>query len=133
MASDKWHKFYLEMAKQFASMAKDPRLHVGAVIVTKDGILYPGYNGWEMGGTNEPDSLEPGQSGTVHAEANAILKFNPTIHKGSTMYLTHNPCIVCARMIVNTQAITAVYYGEEYRDVRGVNILKERGIRCEKV
>ena len=51
------------MAKQFASMSCDPRLHVGAVIVTTDGILYPGYNGWEMGGTNEPDSLEPGQSG----------------------------------------------------------------------
>jgi dCMP deaminase len=130
---DKWHLFYLNMAREFAKMAKDPRLHVGAVIVTNDGILYPGYNGWEKGGTNEPDSLEPGQSGTVHAEANAILKFNPTIHKNSKMYLTHNPCIVCARMIVNTQAISEVYYGEEYRDTRGIQILRERGVYCEKV
>lgn len=130
---NKWNKFYINMAKEFSNMSQDPRLHVGAVIVTPEGILYPGYNGWEKGGTNEPDSLEPGQSGTVHAEANAILKFNPTIHKGSKMYLTHNPCIVCARMIVNTQAITQVWYSEEYRDLRGVNILKERGILCARI
>lgn len=129
----KWHKFYINMAVQFADMSKDPRLKVGAVIVTPEGILYPGYNGWEKGGTNEPDSLEPGQSGAVHAEANAITKFNPTIHKGSTMYLSHNPCPVCARMIVNTQAISEVYYFEKYRDSRGIDILRERGIRCEKI
>lgn len=129
----KWHKLYLNMAKQFASMSRDPRLQVGSVIVTKEGILYPGFNGWEVGGTNEPDSLEPGQSGTVHSEANSILKFNPSIHKDSKMYLTHNPCIVCARMIVNTQAISEVYYEEQYRDLRGINILKERGIHCERI
>lgn len=133
MASNRWNELYIDMAKKFAEMSRDPRLHVGAVIVTTEGILYPGFNGWEKGGTNEPDSLEPGQSGTVHAEANAILKFNPTIHKNSEMYLTHNPCIVCARMIVNTQAISKVFYAEEYRDLRGIEILKKCGIEVEKI
>ena len=129
----KWDWFYVQMAAAFAAMSKDPRLQVGAVIVTHDGILYPGYNGWELGGSNVPDSLEPGMSGAVHAEANAILKFNPTIHKNSTMYLTHNPCPVCARMIVNTQAITKVFFLNEYRDNKGIQILKDRGIVCEKI
>jgi dCMP deaminase len=129
----KWHKFYMNMAKEFAKMSQDPRLKVGAVIVTVEGILYPGFNGWEKGGTNEPDSLEPGQSGTVHAECNACIKFNPTIHKNCKMYLTDSPCAVCARMIVNTQAISEVYYEREYRITKGVEILKERGILCRKL
>lgn len=130
---NKWHNFYLKMAKEFSTMSSDPRLKVGAVIVTEDNILYPGYNGDEIGGNNEPDSLEPGKSGFVHAEANAIAKFNPTIHKNSIMYLTHNPCSVCARLIINTRAIKAVYFAAEYRDNAGVDILRKRGIICEKV
>ena len=129
----KWHKFYMNMAKEFANMSQDPRLKVGAVIVTQEGILYPGFNGWERGGQNEPDSLEPGQSGTVHAEQNAILKFNPTIHKDSKMYLTDSPCVVCARMIVNTQAISEVYYQREYRITKGLDILRNSGIAVFKI
>jgi len=126
-------KFYIEIARAFSRRSKDPRLKVGCVIVTPEGILYPGYNGDEIGGQNKHDSKEPGCSGFVHSEANAILKFNPTIHKGSIMYLTHNPCPVCARMIVNTQAIKAVYYAEQYRVGEGVNILTRSGICCAKV
>ena len=123
----------MTIAKQFASMSKDPRLKVGAVIVAPEGILYPGYNGDEIGGSNKPDSLNPGSSGFVHAEANCILKFNPSIHKGSTMYISHSPCVVCARMIVNTKAILKVFYGEEYRESKGIDILSNSGIICERV
>ncbi len=126
-------QFYIGIARRFSARSKDPRLKVGCVIVTPEGILYPGYNGDEIGGKNDHDSSVPGQSGFVHAEANAILKFNPTIHKGSRMYLTHNPCPVCARMIVNTQAVREVYYAEEYRVGEGINILERSGIHCEKV
>lgn len=128
-----FNEFYIGIARRFSTCSKDPRLKVGCVIVTPEGILYPGYNGDEIGGSNEHDSPEPGKSGFVHAEANAILKFNPTIHKGSKMYLTHNPCPVCSRMIVNTQAIRQVYYAEEYRIGEGINILERSGIYCEKV
>ena len=125
---------YMSIANSFAGQSKDPKFKVGALIVTPEGILYPGYNGDEIGGNNVRDSLETGQSGFVHAEANAILKFNPTIHKGSKMYLTYNPCSVCARMIVNTQAIYEVWYDKEYSaDMKGVEILKARGICCERI
>jgi deoxycytidylate deaminase len=128
------HKeFYLQVAELFATRSKDPKFKVGAVIVTTEGILYPGYNGDEIGGNNQRDSMETGKSGFVHAEANAILKFNPALHKNCTMFLNYNPCAVCARMIVNTQSIVAVYYSNEYEaDMSGVNILKRVGIICEK-
>ena len=124
------HDLYMRIAKEYSKESKDPRLQVGCVIATQEGILYPGYNGDEIGGSNIPDSLEPGQSGFIHAEANAILKFNPTIHKNSIMYLTHSPCPVCARMIVNTKAITQVFYDNNYRIGKGVSILQNAGIEC---
>jgi len=128
------NELYMRIANEFANESKDPKFKVGSLIVTPEGILYPGYNGDEIGGTNERDSLEHNCSGFIHAEANSISKFNPTIHKGSKIYITYNPCIVCARMIVNTQAITEVWYEKEYKeDMRGIEILKKRGIRCEKV
>jgi len=127
-------QMYMRIAQEFADQSKDPKFKVGALIVTQEGIMYPGYNGDEIGGTNKRDSMDTGQSGFVHAEANAIIKFNPTIHKGCTMYLTYNPCIVCSRMIINTQAIKSVIYKNEYSaDVRGIEILKKANILCEKL
>lgn len=129
----KTNKFYLEVAKQFSTRSKDPRLKVGCIIVTPEGIIYPGYNGDEIGGDNQHDSLKPGESGFIHSEENAIIKFNPTIHKGSKMYLSHSPCKMCARRIVNTRAIIEVYYDVEYRIKDGIDLLNERGIKCEKL
>lgn len=125
---------YVNIVQEFAAKSKDPKFQVGALVVTPEGILYPGYNGDEIGGDNERDSMETGKSDFVHAEQNTILKFNPTIHKDCHMYVTHNPCAVCARMIVNTQAISVVWYINEHKaDMKGVEILKKRGIYCRKI
>jgi dCMP deaminase len=125
--------FYMTIAEQYSLLSKDPRTKVGSVIVTQEGILYPGINGWAIGEPEVPDSLEPGCSGTIHAEAAAIIKFNPTIHKGSSIFITHVPCRVCSRMIINTQAISRVYYKNEYRDMFGIDILEKAGIFVERV
>src|SRR3990167_10232136 len=127
-----WNKFYLDIAQLFAKQSKDPRLQVGCVIVTSGGAMFPGYNGWAIGEQDIPDSLEPGQSGAVHGEQNSICRFDPSINKGSKMYLTSSPCVVCARLIVNCQAIDEVYYLDEYRDTRGIKILEDSGIKCKK-
>jgi len=128
-----WDTFYMNLAKEYSKQSKDPRLKVGSVIVTEEGIIYPGFNGDEIGGSNVPDSLEPGESGFIHSEINAIAKFNATIHKGSVMYITASPCVVCARTIINTRAINTVYYADKYRDETGINILKKSGIKCEQL
>jgi dCMP deaminase len=116
-----------------ADRSRDPRLKVGSVIVTEDNttVLAIGYNGDEQGGNNKPDSLEPGKSGFIHAEANALIKMNFGDHRNKKMYLTHSPCPVCARMIVNA-GIKKVIYCDQYRDSKGVDILKNSGVDVER-
>lgn len=125
--------FYMKLAKMYADKSKDDKLKVGCAIITKEGIVYPGYNGDEIGGSNLRDSMKSGQSGFVHAEANAILKFNPAIHKDCAIFISHSPCVVCARMIINTQAINKVYYELVFRDTNGLDVLSKNGIITEQV
>jgi dCMP deaminase len=128
-----WDYIWMELAHNIASRSNDPRLKVGAVIVTQDNecILSIGYNGDEKGGKNCPDSLEPGKSNFIHAEVNAIAKMNYADPRPRKLYLTHSPCVVCCKLIVNAN-IEEVIWCEEYRDQLGLDILKDRGIivRC---
>lgn len=129
----RWHKFYLRLAEMFASMSKDPRLKVGCIIVTENGIIYPGINGLEIGGSNEVDSLEEGKSGCVHAEFNSLIRLDASLHKKCKLFCNVLPCPVCSRAIINTKAISEVYYIKEYRDRKGIQILRNCGIVCEQI
>lgn len=129
----RWDDIWMSLATHVAHRSHDPRLKVGAVVVTDDNtcVLGVGYNGDEAGGTNKPDSLEPGKSGFIHAEANALLKTNFSDFRKKKMYVSHSPCPVCARMIVNS-GIKKVIYFEDYRDNTGLEILKRSGIEVTK-
>lgn len=133
MARPKWDEIWMTLTLLIAERSRDPRLKVGSVVVTEDNssVLSLGYNGDQHGGTNKPDSMEPGKSGFIHAEANALIKMNFADHRQKKMYLTHSPCPVCARMIVNA-GIKKVIYCDEYRDSKGIDILKNSGIVVEK-
>ena len=133
MARPKWDDIWMSLTTHIAQRSRDPRLKVGSVIVTEDNttVLAIGYNGDEQGGNNQPDSLEPGKSGFIHAEANALIKMNFGDHRNKKIYLTHSPCPVCARMIVNA-GIKKVIYCDEYRDTKGLQILTKLGVIVEK-
>ena len=133
MARPKWDDIWMSLTLHISDRSRDPRLKVGSVIVTEDNtsVLAIGYNGDQQGGTNQPDSLEPGKSGFIHAEANALIKMNYGDHRNKKMYLTHSPCPVCARMIVNA-GIKSVYYCESYRDTKGLQILIDAGVNVQK-
>jgi len=133
MARPKWDEIWMTLTLLIAERSRDPRLKVGSVVVTEDNssVLSLGYNGDQHGGTNKPDSMEQGKSGFIHAEANALIKMNFADHRQKKMYLTHSPCPVCARMIVNA-GIKKVIYCDEYRDSKGIDILKNSGIVVEK-
>ena len=128
-----WDEIWMSLAKNISLRSHSPTLKVGSVIVTSDNesVLSLGYNGGAIGDNNLPDSLEPGQSGFIHAECNAIAKMNYNDHRVRKMYLTHNPCRVCAKLIINAK-IQKLYYCEEYRDTSGLFILQDRGIIVEK-
>ena len=136
MNSQDWHRFYMSIAKQYAALSKSPTLKVGCIMVPNDfsKIISVGYNGWEKGGTNEPDSLEEGKSGAIHGEINCMLKVdNRLLYSKCYMYITHSPCKICSRAIVNFGTIVSVIYNENYRDLSGIEILKKSGISCIKI
>lgn len=128
-----WHETWMSITRAVAERSYDPRLKVGAIIVSVDNtrLLSLGYNGNYRGGPNEPDSLDPGQSGFIHAENNALIKCDYSYNKDKIMYLTHSPCLLCAKLIVNAN-ISGVIYDEEYRDSSGLTILRTCGITVNR-
>jgi dCMP deaminase len=102
---------------------------VGAVVATEDNtqVLSVGYNGDHAGGSNEVESLEPGLSGCIHAEINALIKLDYNNPKKKKMYVTLSPCKMCAKAIVNAN-ISEVIFLEKYRDESGLQLLQNSGI-----
>ena len=144
----KWDHRFMEMAQlvsTWASCYQEER-KVGAVIVKDKRVMTTGYNGAPAGVST---CVERGEclrkklgipSGTrhemcyaVHAEQNAIIqaaKLGVNID-GSTLYCTHQPCILCAKMIVNAGIVRVVYHSG-YPDDFALDIFKEPGVLVER-
>lgn len=140
---NKWHKRFMEITEQIATWSSCLRRQVGAVIVRDKRILTTGYNGAPAGVEN---CVEKGEclrnrlkieSGThaeicysVHAEQNAIIQAarEGLSLKGCVLYCTHQPCVVCAKMIINA-GIKEVVYKEGYPDKFSVDICNEAGVK----
>ena len=136
----------MDVAKRFAELSSARRLHVGAIIVKDDRIISIGYNGMPPGWDNNCEyeeiydyklSDEVYQLKTkpevIHAEANAIAKLAKSTESGkdATMFLTHAPCIDCAKQIF-TAGIQTVYYENDYRSNDGLKFLSRCGVMIFK-
>ena len=145
---DKWDARFMEMAEVIAGWAScyQQDRKIGAVIVKNKRIVTTGYNGAPAG---IKTCVERGEclrkklgiaSGTkheicyaIHAEQNAIIqaaKLGSSID-GATLYCTHQPCVICAKMIVNS-GIARVVYKHGYPDEFAVQMLKEGGVQLER-
>jgi dCMP deaminase len=124
-----WDNVWMDFAHSISKRSYDLRHKVGAVVVTGDNtqVIAVGYNGNYSGGPNESESLEPGESGMIHAEINALLKMDYNNPKKKIMYVTLSPCRMCSKAIVNS-GIDTVVYDEAYRDSSGLDILLEGGV-----
>lgn len=124
-----WDQVWMSVAKTIALRSYDPRLKVGAIIVSDDNtqVLAIGYNGNYKGGPHEHESQEPGKSGFIHAEANCLVKCDYNFPKKKHMYVTHSPCRDCSKLIINA-GISKVVYDIRYRDVSGLELLRSVGI-----
>ena len=124
-----WDKIWTDFAKLIASRSTDPTFQVGCCIVTQDNtqVLAIGYNGDHKGGPNERESMEPGHSGFIHAEINALIKMNYNNPKKKTIYLTLSPCKSCCKAIING-GIDRVVYTKAYRETSGIELLQKAGI-----
>lgn len=124
-----WPETWIITARTMAERSYDPRLKVGAIIVSEDNtqLLSLGYNGNYKGGPHQHESPEPGKSGFIHAEVNALIKCDYNFPKRKHMYVTHSPCRDCAKLIINAD-IARVVYGIPYRDTGGLDLLRSSGI-----
>lgn len=126
-------EIYMKLAELVAQRSTCSRLNVGCVITDGDKlrVLSIGYNGNYRGGPNNCDSTEPGKCGCLHAEDNAALKLDFT-EPTKIAYVTHLPCIMCAKRLINT-GVQQIYYRNDYRIKDSLDICKQAGVRIEQI
>jgi dCMP deaminase len=153
---------YMATARIFAELSHAKRLHVGAIVVKEDRIISIGYNGMPAGWDNDCEYKEYFRHGhslgefaadyfdqtdddgkmyrlrtrpeVLHAESNAVSKLARSSESGdgSTMFVTHAPCLDCAKLIYQS-GIRRLFYGEDYREDTGVSFLRQCGVDVSKV
>ncbi|MGB2965684.1 MAG: cytidine/deoxycytidylate deaminase family protein [Anaerolineales bacterium] len=128
-----WNEYFMNIAHEVAKRSTCDRAQVGAVIVRDKRILTTGYNGSPRG---LPHCSEVGclmDNGhcvrTLHAEQNAIIvaALHGVITAGATIYVTHQPCFICAKTIINA-GISEIVYDKEYQDDRSIDFLEQAGV-----
>jgi dCMP deaminase len=141
-----WDEYFLEVAKLVSKRATCLRRSVGAVIVKDKRILSTGYNGAptglrhcaEVGCMREKLKIPSGQRHelcrALHAEQNALIQASQygISVKGSTIYATCQPCVICAKMLVNA-GIKDIVISEGYPDKLAMDFLKEAKIKVRRV
>ena len=134
-------EYFMEIAEVVAKRSTCLRNKVGAVIVRDKRILSTGYNGaprdmehcLEIGCIRDQQNIASGTRHelcrAVHAEQNAIIQ--SALHgvsvEGATLYCTHQPCILCAKMIINSK-IKRVVYSNKYPDDEAINFFKKADV-----
>lgn len=145
----KLDNYYMSLALRVAELSHGVRAKVGACLVTDSDITILGCNGKPKPLGNQLEELKPigTQNGcavkglrlvtcdsVIHAELNAVLKCakEGVSVSGATIYTTLSPCVSCSSMLASC-GIERVVYLEEYRDTKGIDILKDCGIVVDKL
>ena len=137
-------RYFLKIASVVAERSTCRRHHMGAIAVRDKHILTTGYNGapsglkdcLELGCLRDEMGIPSGERHEicrgVHAEQNAIIQ--AALHgislEGSTIYCTHTPCVLCAKMLVNARIKRFVSFGR-YNDDAFIDLFKEAGIELD--
>jgi len=110
--NERMKNFYMIVADDCATMSRALRLQVGAVIVNNNNIISFSWNGMPSGWDNVCEHNNKSRPEVIHAESNAIAKLARSSESGedSAIFITHSPCLDCAKMIYQS-GITQVYYG----------------------
>jgi dCMP deaminase len=125
----------MELAESMSKRSTCKRLQVGTVITTTDfrKVLAVGYNGNASGLRNTCDSDTVGACLDLHAEENAIINCDCPRYVEKYVFATHNPCIMCAKRLINLGNVKKVYYKNEYRDTTPIDLLNSVGIETVKM
>jgi dCMP deaminase len=132
----KWLQYYAIIAEETAKLSTAKKLQVGCVIVKDNRILSVGYNGTPSGWDNCCEEDGKTKPEVLHAEANALMKLcrSTDSSEGATLFVTHFPCIECAKLVYQA-GISQVYYINNYDATKGSgkNFLEQAGIEVCQV
>ena len=155
---EKFRNAYMKVAETFAGLSSARRLHVGAIVVKDDRIISIGYNGTPSGWDNDCEDKIYCEDGdwseqqlpkdaniwkkyklvtkpeVLHAETNAIAKLAKSTESGNgaTLFVTHAPCLDCAKLVYQS-GISSVFYRNSYRNEDGIRFLEKAGVGVEKI
>jgi dCMP deaminase len=134
-----WDAYFSAIARTVATRATCSRLAVGAVLVKRKMILTTGYNGAPAGLRHCDHSTGGDMIGghcarSTHAEQNAIVQAarHGISIEGATMYCSNNPCLTCAKLLINA-GVKRVVYAEPYPDPQAVELLQEAGVALDLI
>ena len=140
----------MDVAERFAELSSARRLHVGAIVVKDDRIISIGYNGMPAGWDNDCEYKHYKIDGylvddygcyelkskpeVLHAETNAIAKLAKSTESGdgAVLFVTHMPCLDCAKLIFQS-GIRSVFYRDSYRNTDGVTFLERSGVEVTQI
>ena len=140
---------HMKVAETYASLSTAVRLKVGTIVVKDDRIISIGYNGmpsgWDNNCEDETGDVRDVNDNVVeirlkskpevlHAETNAIAKLARSSESGldATMFITHAPCLDCAKLIYQS-GISKVYYRNVYRENTGIDFLLKGGVDVQQI
>ena len=140
-----WDEYFLELAHLVSRRSTCLRRNVGAVLVKDKRILATGYNGsprglkhcLDIGCIRQKLKIPSGERHelcrALHAEQNALIQaslYGISVN-GSTLYATNQPCIICAKMLINA-GIREIVASDGYPDKMALDFLKEAGIKLRR-
>jgi dCMP deaminase len=130
-----WDEYFMSTAILLSSRSTCNRLHVGCVLVKDKRIISGGYNGFLAGAPHESIIVDNHEIATVHAEQNAIADCasRGVSVNGATCYITHYPCINCAKILAASQIKNIVYLNNYKNDENVKKLLKDVNIETTRL
>ncbi len=141
-----WDEYFQDITFKVSGRSTCLRRQTGAVLVKDKRILSTGYNGApsglkhcaKIGCQREKENISSGHRHELcrglHAEQNAIIQ--AALHgveiRGASIYCTHHPCVLCAKMIINA-GIKRIVYNQAYPDELSKELLSEAGIKVDRI
>jgi dCMP deaminase len=133
----------MNAAENYSKLSSAKRLQVGCVIVKDDTIIGIGYNGMPSGWHNDCEDIIQHSDDTtttktkpevLHAETNAVAKVAKSTNStdGADIFVTHAPCIECAKLI-HQSGIKRLFYRDTYKNDDGLNFLNQCNIEVNHV
>ena len=130
-----WEEYFMSTALLISCRSSCDRLHVGCVLVKNNRIISAGYNGFLPGAPHESIVVNNHEVATVHAEQNAISDCaNRGVSvKDAIAYITHYPCINCAKILASSGIKEIIYLNDYKNDVNVEKLLNGVNIKTKKL